>query len=47
VSDKVLNSYTNDSRVYSLTVINDKYILLHAYEELKVIDLNTFKPVCE
>jgi hypothetical protein len=46
-SDKEVNSYTNDKYVYSITVINDKYLLLNAEDELKVIDLNTFKSVCE
>jgi hypothetical protein len=42
-----LNSYTTDRRAYSITVINVKCILLNAAYKLIVIDLNTFKSVCE
>jgi hypothetical protein len=41
----MVNSFTNHNSIYSITVINDKFILVNAYGELQVIDLNTFKSV--
>jgi hypothetical protein len=39
-----LHSYTSND-IYSITVINDKCILLNAVYQLLVIDLNTFNEV--
>jgi hypothetical protein len=46
--NSLLHEYTiNDNRVYSITFINDKCILLNCQSKQIVIDLNTFEPVCK
>jgi hypothetical protein len=46
--NSLLHEYTcYEKNIFSMTVINDKCILLNCRSKLTVIDLNTFEPVCE